>query len=120
MSEHESTGSVGTIEFPQAVPATTPLIRPVDLFEDVPNLAMRMYSAGEVVPGLTVVVVVTELGHWWRTDDRWNGAPGTLACAPCRGCGLPSLNADERGRCTHPASHQDVAAALLGRTAVAR
>src|SRR5947199_3862128 len=81
------------------VALTKPLIRPVDLFEDVPNLAMRMYSAGEVIPGLTVVVVVTELGHWWRTDDRWNGAPGTLACAPCRGCGSPSLDVDERGRC---------------------
>lgn len=96
-------------------PLTAPLVRPVDLFADVPGLTMRVYSAGDVVPGLTVVLAVTELGHWWRTDDRWNGAAGTLACAPCRGCGVPSLGADEHGRCPKPASQQDITSALLGR-----
>jgi len=51
---------------------------------------------------------VTGSGHWLLTRDA-NGH-GQLSC---RGCGNPVDDV----RCTHPASHQDVASALLGRQA---
>lgn len=88
---------------------TLPLIRPVD----VPAHMGRAYA----LAGSDTWVRVTPRGHWRVAGPR-DEAPGTRRV--CRGCGgawLVCLLED--AACPKPASHQDVASALLGRRVVA-
>lgn len=94
-------------------PLTAPLIRPVPCM--TPGL--RAYSLGEFNPASGNAVTVTETGHWFHVADKLaEDAP--IGSWACRGCGIvvtTSLLDPQIGRCTHPASDQDVASALLGR-----
>lgn len=97
-------------------PLTAPLIRPV------PDMApgLRAYSLGEWDPASGNAVTVTETGHWFHVADKLaQDAPA--GSWTCRGCGIVvtvSLLDPRLGRCTHPATGQGIASALLGRTAV--
>lgn len=117
-----SNGLPGQLEFPDAVRSSRPLIRPV------PNAAAgtdrsrpvggRVFTAGLNAQGVPdhahrqVRLTVTERGHWYRSDDPADDpmfGPGPM----CRGCyGVNSFGAP----CPRPASHQDVATALLGQS----
>lgn len=64
------------------------------------------------------LLFVTPAGHWYRADDQQDPQQPM----PCRGCdvaGLDYVHLDQRGRCPRPPSAQDIADALLGRSAVA-
>lgn len=71
--------------------------------------AMHYLSGPRKRRGLTAHV--NGAGHWLLTADA-NGH----ATLSCRGCGNPV----DATRCPKPASHRDIATALLGRQAVAR
>jgi hypothetical protein len=88
-----------------------PLVRPVPVAPSLSELASRAYTAGQIVDGLVVVLLVAVNDHWWRSDDPWPAGVGQA----CRGCGTNGYLLAIKGRCTHPASQQDIASALLGR-----
>lgn len=47
-------------------------------------------------------------GHWYGSHDRM-----VKGYVPCRGCRLPGIAVMARTRCSHPATAQDIATALL-------
>jgi len=100
---------------PQAVPVTAPRIRPLP----IPAALGRAYTADLDAHGrrvgaesdAAVWLRVTPTGHW-----RVVGLAEEVAC---RGCGDEWLACQlETVRCPRPATAQDIASALLDRTAV--
>lgn len=110
-----SNGSTGLVGFPDAVPLTRPLIRPVE----IPLAVGRAYTAYLDAHGRRAAS--TEDAVWVRVSPRghWRlGGPGSVR--ECLGCGARWLVCLlEDVACPKGASAQDVATALLGRTAVA-
>lgn len=111
-----SNGPAVVLELPEHLPpANQPLIRPVPLALD---LGGSLFAAGR--SGFDQIGVrVTGRGHWYRTDDERDGRHNDTVCRGCGHHGHFDYILDYRP-CAHPASHQDVASALLARSAVAR
>lgn len=93
-------------------PLTRPLVQPLPCTGGV-----RGYALGGWAPRRHGVVVAIS-GHWYHSEDKQPGGRWT-----CRGCratgGLGDVIDPKLARCPKPPSAQDVASALLGRTAVA-
>src|SRR5438309_4082717 len=62
---------------------------------------------------------VTPRGHWYRVEDAACRGCGTALVGPAAGMARTDAVLDRGGRCAHPVTAQDIATALLGRTAVA-
>lgn len=108
------------LELPDHAPDTSqPLIRQIETGRSGARIYERATDDidGYVDPHGGDLLFVTPGGHWYRADDQ----PDSSKPMPCRGCrasGLDYAQLDEQGRCPKPATAQDIASALLGRSVV--
>jgi hypothetical protein len=105
-----------TLEFPSWVPALAqPLLGPAD--EEV-SPGTRLYALFDYSRPETTLLV-TRGGHWYRLG--FEADVDSAGNWVCRGCGAPAATGrllDETGRCWRPPHGQDIASALLARTAM--
>jgi hypothetical protein len=110
-----SNGSPQLLDFPEAVPLTQPLIRPLPS-KHGSGRTYVMYTGQGATAGL---VRVTPRGHWYREEDAACRGCGTVLVGPAAGMARTDAILDQGGSCVHRATGQDIATALLGRQAVA-
>lgn len=110
-----SNGPEVQLGFPDAAQLVAPLIQPV-----AAGNGARIFRRddGAFPADGSDLLFVTPAEHWYRADDE----PDVQVPMPCRGCGASGksyIALDAHGRCPRPPSAQDIADALIGRTAVA-
>jgi|SRR5882724_13097862 len=111
-----SNGSAFQLPLPDRAPALTkPVVHALPHPRSGSGRTYATYTAQGATAGL---LRVTPRGHWYREQDAACRGCGTVLVGPAAGMARTDAVLDQGGRCAHRATAQDVASALLGRTAV--